>query len=105
VRLTDAVLTARIAADGTALEEVTLAGRWSRLDLLASLDRLGLCTGTSSYDLLSGSLDDTLDIRAMPGTGGPEAQCDALSIALRWTGTPVTFAGLAPAEALPTPCM
>jgi hypothetical protein len=105
LRLTDAVLTARISEDGAALEEVTLAGRWGRNDLLASLDRLGICSGSSSYDLLSGSLDDTLDIRAMPGTGGPEAQCDALSIGLRWTGTPVTFAGLAPAEALPDPCM
>jgi hypothetical protein len=104
LRLTDAVLTARIAADGMALEEVTLAGRWGRSDLLMSLGQLGLCPGSMSRMLLSGSLDETLDIRAMPGTGGPEVNCDALSVALRWTGTPVTFAGVAAAEALPAPC-
>jgi hypothetical protein len=104
LQLTDAVLTARISADGSALEDVTLAGRWGRVDLLGSLPQLGICAGSMPSMLLEGSLDETLDIRAMPGTGGSEVRCDALSTALRWRGTRVTWAGLAPAEPLAEPC-
>jgi hypothetical protein len=104
VRLTDAVLTAEIAPDGTSLENVTLAGRWSRTDMLMSLDGLGICSGTSSYMLFSGRLDDRLDIRAMPGSGGEDVSCDALSFAVQYRGTAVRWAGLALAGPLPEPC-
>lgn len=104
LRLTDGVFTARISADGRTLEEATLAGRWSIVDILDTYARLGFCPGSEDRMFVAEALNDVADIRSAPGSGGKGAVCDALSIGIRLDGTAVRWGGLAPASPLPTPC-
>ncbi|NIV85910.1 MAG: hypothetical protein GWN35_03055 [Actinobacteria bacterium] len=96
IRLADAVLTAEIADDG--LSNVILAGRWRGPDFLEVLPTLGFCNDTpdtTAYDRLVRLVEIKADVRAVPGSGGPEALCDALSTGIGFTGVPAQWAGLA----------
>ena len=98
-----AAATLTVDLDGAA----TLAGRWAIADVLSNADELGLCGGMDgdSYRMLSRLLDLAADLRAVPGTGGPGATCDAISAALPFdTVRPATIARAAPMPALTPYC-
>ena len=94
VRLTDATAIGRISEDGLTLEDAVVSGRWAVLDLLSTAENIGVCRGTGQYDILTGQLDTIADIRAQPGTGGPTARCDAISLGVGFTGTRMHIGGL-----------
>jgi hypothetical protein len=102
VRLTGAVATARVVEGGERLEDIVVAGRWPTLDLLETAEAVGVCSGSSEYEILSRQLERVADVRARVGTGGPDVACDAVSIGLRFeSGDRARLAGLA--EGLPVP--
>jgi hypothetical protein len=105
VRFTDCIAVGAITADRSGLETVTVSGRWSVNDLLAQAGNTGFCPGERDYELLAEQVDRVADVRSTPGTGGPGVECDAISIAARFGGTRVRFAGVAPSPSLPTPCL
>ncbi|AKF08590.1 hypothetical protein DB32_005739 [Sandaracinus amylolyticus] len=104
VRLTGAQATGRISADGTMLEDVRVAGRWSLNDLLVTARNIGVCEGETEYDLLNSQLDRIADVRSTPGSGGPGVVCDAISLGVGFTGTRVRVAGLAEGPPLADLC-
>ncbi len=95
VVLSDTYLTADIAPDLSKLDNVTLAGRWASVDVLTAVRSFGICDGIQ-YELVENLLMDKVDIRAIPGTGGPDAVCDALSVAFSMRADPVLLGGLVP---------
>ncbi len=105
VRITGAVATGRLSADGLSLEEVRVSGRWAINDLLATARNIGVCEGERDYELLAGQLDRIADVRSTPGTGGPGVECNALSLGVGFTGTRVRVAGVAPGPELPDLCV
>ncbi len=94
VRLTDASAIGRISADGLTLEDATVSGRWSILDLLSTAENVGICRDSDSYDILSSQLDTIADVRSRPGTGGDGVTCDAISLGVVFTGTRMRWGGL-----------
>ncbi len=101
--LTDAFLTGTIETDGS-LTDVILAGRWSIQDILAAVELVGMCPADVTYGLIENLLNNNADIRSTPGTGGPGAICNAISIGLGFTGFPGLFGGLTTTEAVVNPC-
>lgn len=94
VRLTDAIAMGRLSPDLQTLEDVVVSGRWRLLDLLATAENVGICRGSESHRILSGQLDMIADIRALPGSGGEEVECDAISVAVGFTGSRMRWGGL-----------
>jgi hypothetical protein len=95
VRLTGAVATGTLSADGTRLENVIVAGRWSTTDLLSTAENIGLCMGTGQYNILQSQLVRYADVRSrMPAPGDPVLGCDALSIGVGFTGFRMRVAGV-----------
>ena len=95
VRLTDAIATGRISADGNMLSDVVVAGRWSITDLLSTAENIGLCRGTGEYNVLQTTLFRTADVRSTPTMpGDPVIDCDALSIGVSFTGYRMRIAGI-----------
>lgn len=89
VRLTDAVVTGVLAADGTALDPVVVAGRWAIVDLLSTAENIGICRTDSRYGLLASQIARIADVRSSPPRAGdPIADCDAISIGVTFVGTP-----------------
>ena len=104
VRLTEAVATARIEGGGASLTDITVAGRWPMLDLLATAEAVGVCPGSAENDILRNQLDRIVDVRANPGTGG-SVECDAVSLGLQFEqGVRVRFAGVADGAPVPDAC-
>ncbi|MBX3181635.1 MAG: hypothetical protein KIT72_12790 [Polyangiaceae bacterium] len=101
--LTDAFLTGTIEADGS-LTDVILAGRWAVQDILAAVELVGMCPSDVTYTLIENLLNNNADIRSTPGTGGPGAVCNAISIGLGFTGFPGLFGGLTTTEPVVNPC-
>jgi hypothetical protein len=103
--LTDAVATIKISDDNETIEEMILAGRFSVLDLLSILGPAGGCPGTDDYMSFERLLELAADIRAVPGSGGPGATCDALSVGLLYeSGIRARFGGIAQGLGIPDPC-
>jgi len=95
VRLTDAVATGQLSADGTMLSNVIVAGRWSTTDLLSTAENVGLCRGTAQYSILQSQLARDADVRSTsPRPGDPMLDCDALSLGVGFTGYRMRIAGL-----------
>lgn len=95
VRLTDAVATGHLSADGTMLNDVIVAGRWSITDLLSTAENIGLCRGSDTYNALSNTLYRDSDVRSDPPMpGAPIIDCDALSIGVGFTGFRMRIAGV-----------
>lgn len=96
VRLTSAIATGVIGADGD-LETVTVAGRWSIVDLLNTAENVGICRGTAQYSILEGQLGRIADLRREPpGPGDPSTlECEALSLGVTFVGTRFRVGGLA----------
>ncbi len=103
-RLTDAVLTARLSEDFTAVEEAVVAGRWPISDMLESVAFSGICIGSGDYESFARLLDLAADVRAAPGTGGPGATCDAVSVGVRLFGTRAHFGGVSDILGIPDAC-
>ncbi|MEZ4374709.1 MAG: hypothetical protein R3B07_28100 [Polyangiaceae bacterium] len=104
LKLTDATLTGQISADGTSMSNVILAGRWAGQDVLDTLVYINICPNSLEYGLVQNLLQNSADIRATKGTGGPGAICDAVSIGIQLTGYPGKFGGLIPSQPLVNPC-
>ncbi len=104
LKLTDATLTARISADSTSMDPVIVAGRWSLVDIAQNFDQLGLCEGSFQRNLADNLMNSSADVRSTPGTGGPGATCDAISVGLQFTGYRGMVGGLASSPALPPKC-
>lgn len=106
IRLTGAVGTVRISEDGSRLEDITVAGRWPVLDLLATAEAVGICQGSTEYGILSNQLDRIADVRDRAGSGGEGALCNAVSLGLQFeTGVTARFAGLAEGKPVPNVCI
>jgi len=94
VRLTDAIATGVLDEDGN-LGTITVAGRWSIVDLLNTAENVGICRGTAQYNILQGQLDRIADLRRQPPEpGDPVLDCDALSLGVTFVGTRMRVAGL-----------
>lgn len=104
VRVTDATAVGTISEDASTLEDVIITGRWAILDLLATAENVGVCRGTDNYRILSGQLDTIADIRSMPGSGGEGVECDAISVAVGFTGYRMRWGGLTPGEEVADAC-
>ena len=104
VYLTGAVVTGRISEDGLTLENALVSGRWATDDLLDTAQNVGICPGSTEYNLLASQLDTIADVRSVPGTGGEGVECDAISLGVGFTGTRIRVAGLAEGPPLPNPC-
>jgi len=94
IRLTDALIVARLAADRSGLATGFIAGKWPRANAEASATTFGLCPGTPGYDAVSTTIGNALDVVAN-GEGGAGVPCDGISLAIgfeaqlaRW-GAPV----------------
>jgi hypothetical protein len=86
---------------GAPSASATLVGRWSNADFLSAMAQVGVCPGTAQHELLAAQLDRVADLRAAPGTTGP---CDAVSIGVGLSATPVRVAGAAEGAAAPISC-
>jgi hypothetical protein len=105
VRLTDAVATGQLSADGSMLTDVVVAGRWSITDLLSTAENIGLCRGTGQYMALANTLYRSADLRSDPPmVGDPVLDCDALSIGVGFTGFRMRVAGVTPGLEIANQC-
>ncbi len=104
IKLTDGVLTVHISGDAQSVDTATLSGRWPSVDILGDIETAAVCIGTEHYRILTRLLDLAADVRATPGTGGPGAVCDAVSVGMTFTGLRGNLGGLSDRFALPTPC-
>lgn len=101
VRVTDGTLTGRIAPDPSEpLRSVLLSGRWPLQDIFEQLPWLGLCAGDPRDEvviaLLRQGLESGADVRAEPGDpDAPLVPCEAISMAVEFTGYPGELGGRA----------
>ncbi len=102
IRLTDATIVANIT-EGAGFP-VTIAGRWGVLDLLEVAASVGICEGSTEYDLYLRQLESIADIRSTPGTGGEGVECDALSFGITFNGYPIRIAGTSEGRPVPNAC-
>jgi hypothetical protein len=106
VRFSEAIVTGQMSADRSRLEDVTVAGRWSLTELLVAGVGVGICESSSGFPLLKRTLDQRADLRAVPGSGGPGATCDAVSLGVRFEGYRAHWGSIVPAPEPPTaPCL
>jgi hypothetical protein len=106
VRLTDAVATGQLSADGMMLTNVIVAGRWATTDLLSTAENVGLCRGTGQYMILQSQLGRFADVRSTPPSAGdPMLACDALSIGVGFTGFRMRLAGVTTGLEIFNQCM
>ena len=96
IRMTDGKLIARISGDGTAVDPVTIVGRWAVDELLDAVQATGLCIDTREYEVAVNLLDRVADVRSDASTAGRDLPCDAISVGLALTGTRARWAGLTP---------
>lgn len=85
LRLTDASIVGRISEDGTRLEQASLHGRFGIDDLRSSLID-SFCIEPVAVAALDVTLSSARDIRSDPASTGPELMCNAVSIAVGFTG-------------------
>lgn len=105
VRLTDAIAVGTLGASGD-LETVTVAGRWSIIDLLSTAENVGICRGTTEYNVLAGQLNRIADLRRQPpDPGDPILDCDALSLGVTFYGSRMRIAGLTPGAPVLNQCL
>ena len=102
--LTDPVLTATISEDEMFLEDVTISGRWARLDLLEAFEGLSFCSGSGERDALERLFDDAADVRQDSSTAGPGVECDAVSVGVRMRGYRGVWGELTSPASAPDPC-
>lgn len=101
---TNGLLTAELSEDFQRVDRAVVAGRWSLADLLETAEYTAICPGTSNYASFARLLDLTADVRATPGTGGPTAVCDAISVGFTLFGTRAKIGGLSDRLGTPNAC-
>lgn len=104
ITLTDAVLTAKLSADHQRIERAVIAGRFPIIDVLDTLDSVGICAGTMEYMTIRRLTELGADVRATPGTGGPDVICDAISMGVEGTGVRAHFGGVSDLYGTPNAC-
>lgn len=104
VRLTGGIAVGRISDDRTRLEDVVVAGRWSLVDLLRTAENVGVCMGTTEYNVLRAQLETMADVRSDVGSGGPGVECDAISVGVGFTGFRLQLGGVADGRPLRSAC-
>ena len=105
VRLTDAIAVGVLGDNGD-LETVTVAGRWSIIDLLSTAENVGICRGTTEYNILEGQLGRIADLRRQPPEpDDPILDCDALSLGVTFYGSRLRVAGLTPGAPVLNQCL
>ncbi len=104
VSFTAATVVGTLSPDARRLERVTVAGRWASSALLEASGPVGICSGSGTWDILANALDQRADVRAVPGSGGAGADCDAISLGVTFEGYRGLWGGLAPAPAPPDCC-
>jgi hypothetical protein len=87
MRLTDVRVTARIDPSDVLLRDVTVTGRWARQHVVEQLD--SLCYGPDERAWMTSLLDQAVDVRTVPGTGGDGVECDAWSVGLSFVAVQV----------------
>jgi hypothetical protein len=103
--LTDVTFTVELDGDHRRVRDAVIAGRYPVTDILLNADIMGICPGTSDYMTFERLLDLAADIRTVPGSGGPSATCDAVSMGLTFeTGIVATLAGALEPFPTPDPC-
>ncbi|MEM9069490.1 MAG: hypothetical protein AAGE52_13335, partial [Myxococcota bacterium] len=103
VTLTQGRISARISNDGNALEDFTLSGRFGDSDLEDNWIRFGSCDAESLRRALELQFGALYDLRSAPGSGGPSVDCDAMSVAIGFTGVAALYGEVV--EALPDDSM
>ena len=104
VSFTTATVTGTLSADARRLERVTVAGRWAAAALLDAAGPAGICNGSGQWNILANALDQRADVRAVPGSGGAGAECDAISLGVTFEGYRALWGGLAAAPPPPDCC-
>lgn len=105
VRFSEAIVTGRMNAERSLLENVMVAGRWSITELLVAGAGVGICETSAGFTLLQTTLNQRADLRAVPGSGGDGATCDAISLGVRFEGYRARWGAIVPAPPPPTaPC-
>lgn len=102
--VTGGVLTGTLDAGGSRIDDVTITGRWSVLEVGEALTRMGICPGSTSRVAANRLVRMTADIRSDESTDGLGATCDALSIAVQLDGQRVQLGGVVPIEPDPPAC-
>lgn len=105
LRITDGTITARV--EGDRLEDVVVAGRWAIADFLDDLDALGVCEGDMLRGVIEAAIRGSADVLSNPDSvPGGLVPCDALSLAIGFTGYPGVWSDeTRPAPGLPPICM
>lgn len=103
-RVIDAIFAIELPTDGTSVPRAVVGGRWPVTDVLDALPLYGVCEGSDEYRQFQRLADLTADVRTVPGTGGPGAVCDALSIGVAFDGVVARIGGIASFRDNPTPC-
>jgi len=104
VQLTDAYAIGTFDEAFERVSPMTVAGRWSVIDLLDTASSVNICAGDTEYGILQRKLDEVADVRVTPGTGGTDVVCDAVSIGVTFEGYRVRIADLEPGNPLPDGC-
>ncbi len=105
-KLTEGLFTAEISGDENNLEHAWITGRYAKIDLAEAWQLAGLCDGGVLRGLVDNEVDEDMDVRSTPGTGGPGATCDAVSVALAFTGYRADWGSVVPAPPPdPTTCI
>jgi hypothetical protein len=101
----DVVFTVELDGDHRTARDAILAGRYPIADILTHIEDVGICSGSMDYQTLERLLSLAADIRQVPGSGGPGASCEAVSMALPFqTGIVANLAGVLEAYSDPKPC-
>ncbi|MCB9601797.1 MAG: hypothetical protein H6720_15845 [Sandaracinus sp.] len=90
LRLTDASIVGRISDDGNRLENASLHGRFGVDDLRSSLID-SFCIEPVAVAALNVTLENARDLRSDPSSTGPGLECNAVSIAVGFTGYRAIF--------------
>jgi hypothetical protein len=77
--------------------------------MLSHLGDVGICPGTPSSSMYLTAFDlqmrRVMDVRSVPGTGGPDVPCDAVTAMLPFgDARPVRWGGIVPVELTPATC-
>ncbi len=80
-----------------ALSGVTMTGRFASIDLDFALDLLGICPEAPDHAVIQAEIARSQDVRSTPGSGGPGATCDALSVGIDFSATRAEIGAIDPA--------
>ena len=108
IRLTDGWITGVITEPDESgfrrMEDMVLTGRWGERDIADAVERVGFCADTEARLAFDSLIGTALDIRGDGATSG-FLRCDAVSIAVGFTGYPAIWGNVvAPPDDPPEPC-